>query len=124
MISRLAIRAEGPDVPARQLSGGNQQKVVLGKWLAAGVQILLMDEPDRGIDIGAKAQIHDLVRELAADGMSVLITSSELDDLVSLCDRILVLNDGRITHSLTDTTVSELLRLTMARHAEDDHERG
>jgi rhamnose transport system ATP-binding protein len=95
-IARFGIRARGPGQPVRQLSGGNQQKVVLGKWLATNPRILIMDEPTRGIDVGAKAEIHLLMRKLAGDGMAILMISSELPEVLGMSDRVLVMNSGRI----------------------------
>ncbi|RMI39840.1 sugar ABC transporter ATP-binding protein [Streptomyces triticirhizae] len=90
---RLTSRSTGREV--RFLSGGNQQKVVIAKWLAARPRVLLFDEPTRGVDVGAKAAIHTLVRELAAEGLAVLLISSELPELIGMSDRVLVLSDGR-----------------------------
>ncbi|MFN4140561.1 sugar ABC transporter ATP-binding protein [Aestuariivirga sp.] len=95
-IKRFGIRAQGPAQPVRQLSGGNQQKVVLGKWLATNPRILIMDEPTRGIDVGAKAEIHLLMRRLAGEGMAILMISSELPEVLGMSDRVLVMNAGRI----------------------------
>jgi ABC-type sugar transport system ATPase subunit len=95
-IGRFGIRSRGPDQIVRQLSGGNQQKVVLGKWLASKPRILIMDEPTRGIDVGAKAEIHLLMRQLAADGLAILMISSELPEVLGMSDRVLVMNQGRI----------------------------
>jgi ABC-type sugar transport system ATPase subunit len=95
-IQRFGIRARGPDQLVRQLSGGNQQKVVLGKWLTTNPRILIMDEPTRGIDVGAKAEIHLLMRKLAGDGMAILMISSELPEVLGMSDRVLVMNAGRI----------------------------
>ncbi len=95
-IARFGIRARGPSQVVRQLSGGNQQKVVLGKWLATNPRILIMDEPTRGIDVGAKAEIHLLMRKLAGEGMAILMISSELPEVLGMSDRVLVMNGGRI----------------------------
>ncbi|PZF77369.1 D-xylose ABC transporter ATP-binding protein [Aestuariivirga litoralis] len=95
-ITRFGIRARGPEQPVRQLSGGNQQKVVLAKWLATNPRILIMDEPTRGIDVGAKAEIHQLMRRLAGEGMAILMISSELPEVLGMSDRVLVMNGGRI----------------------------
>ena len=95
-ITRFGIRARGPSQLVRQLSGGNQQKVVLGKWLATNPRILIMDEPTRGIDVGAKAEIHLLMRKLAGEGMAILMISSELPEVLGMSDRVLVMNAGRI----------------------------
>jgi len=95
-IKRLGIRARGPHQAARQLSGGNQQKVVLAKWLAAEPSILIMDEPTRGIDVGAKSEIHALMSKLAQSGLAILMISSELPEVLGMSDRVLVMNSGRI----------------------------
>jgi ribose transport system ATP-binding protein len=100
MARQLDIRHSGVDALALHLSGGNQQKVVLGKWLARAPSILLLDEPTRGIDVGAKAEIHSRIRELARAGMAILLVSSELPDLLSLSDRILVMREGEIAGEL------------------------
>ena len=96
-INRLRIAARGIDHVVGNLSGGNQQKVVLGKWLGMAPRILLLDEPTRGIDIGAKDEIYDLIGQLADTGISVLLASSEIPELLSICDRVMVLCEGRIT---------------------------
>ena len=99
-ITQFGIRARGPDQVVRQLSGGNQQKVVLAKWLATNPRILIMDEPTRGIDVGAKAEIHVLMRNLAAEGMAILMISSELPEMLGMSDRVMVMNGGRIVAEL------------------------
>ena len=93
---KFGIRARGPRQIVKQLSGGNQQKVVLAKWLATEPRILIMDEPTRGIDVGAKAEIHALMSALAARGLGILMISSELPEVLGMSDRVLVMNDGRI----------------------------
>jgi rhamnose transport system ATP-binding protein len=95
-IARFGIRARGPQQIVRQLSGGNQQKVVLAKWLATQPRVLIMDEPTRGIDVGAKAEIHALISQLAQQGMAILMISSELPEVLGMSDRILVMNGGRL----------------------------
>lgn len=95
-IAQFGIRARGPDQAVRQLSGGNQQKVVLAKWLAVKPRILIMDEPTRGIDVGAKSEIHALMSRLAAEGLAVLMISSELPEVLGMSDRVLVMREGRI----------------------------
>ncbi|NAZ38273.1 sugar ABC transporter ATP-binding protein [Rubellimicrobium sp. CFH 75288] len=94
-IGRLAIKTAGRDAPVSTLSGGNQQKVVIGKWLAADPDILVLDEPTAGIDIGSKSEIIRLVRDLAAQGKAIVFISSELSELLTACDRIVVMADGR-----------------------------
>lgn len=100
LLQRVRLAPPRPEQEARYLSGGNQQKVVLAKWLTVAPKVLLFDEPTRGVDVGAKAAIHELVRELAEDGLAVLLISSELPELIGMSDRILVLRDGRIVGQL------------------------
>jgi ABC-type sugar transport system ATPase subunit len=97
---RLGIRASGPDQPAVELSGGNQQKVVLAKWLRTRPRVLLLDEPTRGIDVGAKAEIYALVRALAEQGMAVVFASSDLPEVVGLSHRVLVCRGGAVAGEL------------------------
>ncbi|MEL5957805.1 sugar ABC transporter ATP-binding protein [Streptomyces sp. CLV115] len=100
LLERVRLHAHGEDQQVQYLSGGNQQKVVIAKWLAARPRILLFDEPTRGVDVGAKAAIHTLVRELAREGLAVLIISSELPELIGMSDRILVMSEGRLAGEL------------------------
>jgi rhamnose transport system ATP-binding protein len=115
LMSRLSIKAAAPYVAAETLSGGNQQKIVLGKWLAHKPKVLILDEPTRGVDVGAKAHVHQIVRELASAGMATLVISSELQELLSLCDRLLVVRDGRIVGELScaSATQEEVLFLAL-----------
>jgi rhamnose transport system ATP-binding protein len=99
-IERLGVRARGPAQPVRQLSGGNQQKVVLAKWLETAPRILIMDEPTRGIDVGSKAEIHALMVGLARQGVAILMISSELPEVLGMSDRVLVMNSGRIVATI------------------------
>jgi ABC-type sugar transport system ATPase subunit len=103
----LRIRASGLDAPAAGLSGGNQQKIVLARWLAARSRILILDEPTRGVDVGAKAEIHALIGRLAAEGHGVLLISSELPEILSLSSRILVLRSGRLAAELPHQQASQ-----------------
>ena len=105
-IRTLAIKAEGPNQPVGRLSGGNQQKVVIGRWLNRKPKLLILDEPTRGVDIGARAEIHRLVRQMAQDGMAVIAISSEPDELPDLCDRVLVMAEGRIVQELKGAEVT------------------
>ena len=112
-IRELAIRARDADAPVASLSGGNQQKVLLAKWLATNPRVLLVDEPTRGVDIGAKREIYRLLADLVADGAAVLLISSELNELLGLCHRIAVMRRGRLAGILdgptaTDRSVMEL----------------
>jgi ribose transport system ATP-binding protein len=107
MIPALAIKAPSDRQTAKFLSGGNQQKVVLAKWLAMKPKVLLLDEPTRGIDVGAKAEIYDLVHRLAGEGLAVLFVSSEMEEVLSLADRALVMHEGRISGNLRRETLTE-----------------
>jgi ABC-type sugar transport system ATPase subunit len=111
--TRLRVRAPGPETITAGLSGGNQQKIVLAKWLAARCDILILDEPTRGVDVGAKAEIHALIDELAASGTGVILISSELPEILNLATRIIVLRDGRISGELPRAQATQygLMRL-------------
>jgi ribose transport system ATP-binding protein len=106
-MDRLRIKASGPDQKVSDLSGGNQQKVLLARWLCLQPKVLLLDEPTRGIDVGAKAEVQALINELAEDGLGVLLISSELEELVEGSDRVVVLKDGRVVGELVGAEVSE-----------------
>jgi ABC-type sugar transport system ATPase subunit len=95
-LSRLRIRCSGPEQGAGELSGGNQQKVVLAKWLEASPRVLILDEPTKGVDLAAKAEIHAIVRELASAGVGVILISSELEEIRAISDRVLVFRAGRL----------------------------
>jgi ribose transport system ATP-binding protein len=107
MIRDLKIRTPGPEQTAQFLSGGNQQKIVLGKWLAMKPRILLLDEPTRGIDVGAKQEIYRLLDNLAAQGVAILFVSSEMEEIIRLADRAIVMHEGRITGELARAECSE-----------------
>ncbi|BDI22599.1 sugar ABC transporter ATP-binding protein [Herbiconiux sp. L3-i23] len=94
--SRLGIRAAGGTQLAKQLSGGNQQKIVIAKWLRVGPRVLLLDEPTRGVDVGAKSEIYRIITELAASGMAIIVASSELPEVIGLAHRVLVFRDGSV----------------------------
>ncbi|WP_086784226.1 multiple monosaccharide ABC transporter ATP-binding protein [Crossiella equi] len=112
-LRELAIRAPGVGTPVGTLSGGNQQKVVLAKWMLTEPEVLILDEPTRGIDIGAKYEIYTIINQLAARGAGVLVISSELPELLGLCDRVYALCEGRITGELSraEATQERLMRL-------------
>ncbi|MEU7033234.1 sugar ABC transporter ATP-binding protein [Streptomyces sp. NPDC046237] len=95
----LSLRPDNPDAPIRTLSGGNQQKAVLARWLLRGCRVLLLDEPTRGVDVGARAELYAVIRRLADDGLAVLLVSSEVPEVLGLADRVLVLREGRVVHT-------------------------
>lgn len=115
MINRLSIKVADPNRSVGTLSGGNQQKVVLGKCLSAGVKILLLDEPTRGVDIEAKNQIYDLLHTLAANGASILVASSEVEELFLMCHRLIIMAQGRIvaTKRIDDISLEDAMQLAM-----------
>jgi ribose transport system ATP-binding protein len=115
LIERLAVATPSPRQPVRLLSGGNQQKVVIGKWLNAGSRFFIFDEPTRGIDVGAKAEIYRLIERLVHDGAGVLLISSELPEMVAVCDRAYVMRDKAIVGELPrgELTEENILRLAM-----------
>ena len=106
-VGALHIKTASLDTPVNQLSGGNQQKVVLGKWLMTRPEVLFLDEPTRGIDVGAKAEIHTLTAKLADDGVAIVLVSSELPEILGMSDRVIVLHEGRITGEFTNTDLTQ-----------------
>jgi rhamnose transport system ATP-binding protein len=105
--TRLDVRMTGVDQEASALSGGNQQKVVLAKWLATEPRLLILDEPTRGIDIGAKVEVHRIISELAASGLAILLISSDLPEVLAMSDRIVVLHEGRVTAEIARANATE-----------------
>jgi len=115
-IEALRIRVPVPEKPVRNLSGGNQQKVVLAKWLERNCEVLLFDEPTRGIDVGAKYEIYTLINEQAAQGKAILLVSSELPEVLGMSDRVLVMHEGRVTGEIAEpscATQEQVLELAM-----------
>jgi ribose transport system ATP-binding protein len=114
-ISALELRPADPDRPARTLSGGNQQKILLARWLVHGTRVLLLDEPTRGVDVGARAEIYALIRRLATEGTAIVVVSSEIDEVIGLSDRVLVIGDGNVLaeKNAGDVDESDVLDLVM-----------
>jgi len=115
----LQVRPDDPDRMVRTLSGGNQQKVVLARWLLRGCRVLLLDEPTRGVDVGARSEIYAVIRQLADSGIAVVVVSSEIEEVLGLADRVLVMTDGTVVHSGAATEIDEhgVLDLVMKGHA-------
>jgi rhamnose transport system ATP-binding protein len=115
LVARLGVRTPSVDAPAGHLSGGNQQKVALARWLAAGPRVLLLDEPTQGIDVGAKAEIHRLIGELAGRGLAVLLISSDLPEVLGMSDRVAVLRGGALAGVLarSEATPEKVLALAL-----------
>ena len=113
MIGAMRIKTPSKAAKIRSLSGGNQQKVIMGRWLLTDPHVLLLDEPTRGIDVGAKYEIYSLILELAEKGRAVIMVSSEMPELLGICDRILVMSGGRLAGEVkaADTTQEEIMEL-------------
>ncbi len=110
----MRIKSIRPADSAGRLSGGNQQKIVIAKWLVRGARVFLFDEPTRGIDVGAKAEVFEVMDELAREGAAILMVSSEMAELLQVADRILVMRQGRIAGELPGgTTQEEIMRMAV-----------
>jgi ribose transport system ATP-binding protein len=107
MVRQLAIKVDDIDSPVATLSGGNQQKVVIAKWLMTEARIILLNDPTRGIDVGTKQEMYQLLRELADAGAAILLYSTDYDELVGCCDRVAILYQGRILRELRGTEITE-----------------
>src|SRR6185295_11802785 len=106
-VTRLRVNTPGIETPVRALSGGNQQKTVLARWLATKPKLLILDEPTHGVDVGAKAEIYELIRGLARDGIAILLISSELPEVLALSTRIVVMREGRVVATLSHDEANE-----------------
>jgi ABC-type sugar transport system ATPase subunit len=117
----LRLRAAGLDLPVASLSGGNQQKVVLAKWMMTRPALLLLDEPTRGVDVGAKREIYALLNEWTAAGLGILMITSEMPELLAMSDRIVVLHRGRVTATMAAAaaTAERVLAAAMGRTADE-----
>jgi ribose transport system ATP-binding protein len=113
----LLIKARSIDAEVADLSGGNQQKVVLAKWLGTDCRVLLLDEPTRGVDVGAKAELYRLIDDLAGTGLAIVMVSSEMMEMIGLCDRVAVVNQGAIAGVLEGAAITEenIMRLAVRR---------
>jgi ribose transport system ATP-binding protein len=107
MVDRLAIRCSSPAQLVSNLSGGNQQKVALSKWLLSGAKVLVLDEPTRGVDVGSRQEIYQIIRELAVEGVAIVIVSSDLPEILTICERVVVMHEGRVTGTLAASELSE-----------------
>jgi erythritol transport system ATP-binding protein len=122
MIRSLSIKTQSPNQPITSLSGGNQQKVVIAKSLLTEPRVLLLDEPTRGIDVGAKAEVFEIMNELAGKGLAVLFVSSELPEMFTIPDRVIVLSKGKITGEfLHDELTEEGLILAAGARPQTEH---
>ena len=115
-IQQLAIKTSSTETIVKNLSGGNQQKIVLAKWLAKKPKVLLLDEPTRGIDVNAKSEIYKLIKQLAAEGMGIIVVSSELPEILAVSDRVLVMCEGELTADIPANDATEAGILKYAIH--------
>ena len=106
-MTALELRPAEPDRVTKTLSGGNQQKIMLARWLVHGTKVLLLDEPTRGVDVGARLEIYGLIRSLAAKGTAIVVVSSEIDEVLGLADRVLVIADGRVVTEKASKEIDE-----------------
>lgn len=114
LMKRLRVKATGPEEMAGSLSGGNQQKVVLAKWIGSGTQVLILDEPTRGVDVGARREIYDLMNELTDRGVAIIMVSSDLDEVLGMSDRITVIYEGHITGTIATSSATQESVMTLA----------
>ena len=117
-ILKLGIKSSGSEQKMRELSGGNQQKVLLARWLCMAPKLLILDEPTRGIDVGGKADIQVLIRQLADSGLGVLMISSELEEVIEGSDRVFVMRDGRTVAEIPRNALNELAVMTAMAQGE------
>jgi ABC-type sugar transport system ATPase subunit len=113
-IEQLGVKTAGPEAPILSLSGGNQQKCIIARWLRTQPKVLLLDDPTRGVDVGAKAELYKLIDQLCRAGLGLIVTSSELPELITLCDRVLVLCEGRLTGELKRGELTEQRMMELA----------
>ena len=104
---KLRIKAASSKIEAGSLSGGNQQKVVLGKWLATKPDVLILDEPTRGVDVNAKFELYSVINELAKNGIAIIMVSSELPEIINMCDNVCVIREGKLTGVLAKDDLSQ-----------------
>ncbi len=119
-VDRLDIRLASIDLPVSSLSGGNQQKTVLGRWLATNPKLLILDEPTHGVDVGAKSEIYELMRKLAREGVGIILISSELPEVLALASRIVVMHEGRVTGIINRVDATEETLMAYATGLKDD----
>jgi ribose transport system ATP-binding protein len=124
MVNLLDIKVSDTEVPVGTLSGGNQQKVVIAKWLMNKPRIILLNDPTRGIDVGTKQEIYRLLRRLADGGAAILYYSTDYDELIGCCDRVLVMYDGGIRRELAGPDITERVLIATALNVQDEKARG
>ena len=115
LLARISTKYGSTEDPADSLSGGNQQKVALAKWLAIDTKLIILDEPTRGVDVGAKTEIYKIINDLAGKGVAIIIVSSEMSEIIGMCDRALVMREGEIKGEVKkeELTENNLIKLAM-----------
>jgi len=116
LVKRLGIKTPGIDIKIASLSGGNQQKALIARWLSSGIRLLILDEPSRGVDVGAREEIHNTIRALARSGVGIILISSDVEELAILADRVLVMREGRLTGELTGPDITEARIIELSYH--------
>ncbi|HLO97531.1 MAG TPA: ATP-binding cassette domain-containing protein, partial [Fimbriimonas sp.] len=114
IVDRMKVKTAALDTTISTLSGGNQQKVVLGRWLELGPKVLIVDEPTRGIDVGSKAEIYDQLRAIADSGTAILMISSDMEEIINISDRVMVMHEGMITGTVTGEEIREEVIMKLA----------
>jgi ribose transport system ATP-binding protein/L-arabinose transport system ATP-binding protein len=117
-VKGLGIKTPGIGAKIATLSGGNQQKALIARWLSTGTRLLILDEPSRGVDVGAREEIHDAIRDLARAGVGIVVISSDVEELAILADRVLVMREGRISGELTGSDITEVRIIELSYHDE------
>jgi ribose transport system ATP-binding protein/L-arabinose transport system ATP-binding protein len=117
LVGRLSIKTSGIDTKIASLSGGNQQKALIARWLTLGIRWLILDEPSRGVDVGAREEIHGAIRALARSGVGIILISSDVEELAILADRVLVMREGRLTGELTGRDITESRIIELSYHS-------
>ena len=115
-VKTLRIKTNGNEQKVGTLSGGNQQKVLIGKWLATNPKVLILDEPTRGVDVGAKADIYEIIDNLVQKGITIIMVSSDLNEVINMSDRVIVMKEGRITGTLKHEEINQEAVMHMATY--------
>jgi ribose transport system ATP-binding protein len=116
LVEKLGIKTPGIDTKIASLSGGNQQKALIARWLNSGIRLLILDEPSRGVDVGAREEIHGAIRALARSGVGIILISSDVEELAILADRVLVMREGRLTGELAGRDITEARIIELSYH--------
>jgi ribose transport system ATP-binding protein/L-arabinose transport system ATP-binding protein len=119
LVDKLSIKTPGIATKIASLSGGNQQKALIARWLSSRIRLLILDEPSRGVDVGAREEIHSAIRALARSGVGIIVISSDVEELAVLADRVLVMREGRLSGELTGAEITEARIIELSYHDAD-----